>query len=84
MFFCYILYSQILNQYYIGHTGEKLEERLRKHLSNHIGFKAKVKDWAIVYYETFEEKSIAYQRELKLKSWKSKIKIKNLIENKDG
>ena len=56
MFFCYILYSKILDQYYIGHTGEDLEERLRKHLSNHKGFTAKVKDWTIVYYETFEEK----------------------------
>ena len=76
MFFCYILYSKILDQYYIGHTGEDLEERLRKHLSNHKGFTAKVKDWTIVYYETFEDKSTAYQRELKLKYWKSKIKIK--------
>ena len=84
MFFCYILYSKILNQYYIGHTREDLEERLRKHLSNHKGFTSKVNDWTIVYYETFEEKSIAYQRELKLKSWKSKIKIKNLIDAKSG
>ena len=26
------------DQYYIGHTGEKIEERIRKHLSNHCGF----------------------------------------------
>ena len=84
MFFCYILYSQTLDQYYIGHTGENIEERLRKHLSNHKGFTARTKDWIIVYYETFDDKNLAYRRELKIKSWKSKIKIKKLIEAKAG
>lgn len=84
MFFCYILYSKTLDQYYIGHTGEPLEERLRKHLTNHKGFTARTKDWIIVYYECFGEKSFAYQRELQIKSWKSKIKIKKLSESKAG
>ena len=79
MFKCYILFSPTLNQYYIGHTSETLEERLRKHLSNHKGFTAKTKDWIIVYHEIFDEKSLAYQRELKIKSWKSKLKIIKLI-----
>lgn len=30
--------------YYIGHTSEAIEERLRKHLSNHGGFTAKAKE----------------------------------------
>ena len=84
MFKCYILYSQTLDRYYIGHTGEILEERLRKHLSNHKGFTAKTKDWIIVYFENFDEKPSAYQRELQIKSWKSKIKIKKLIDAQAG
>ena len=79
MFNCYILYSSSLDQYYIGHTGEGLHERLRKHLPNHKGFTAKLKDWIIVYSELFEKKSVAYQRELQIKSWKSKIGIKKVI-----
>ena len=79
MFKCYILFSPTLDQYHIGHSSETLEERLRKHLSNHKGFTAKTKDWIIVYSEVFEGKSLAYQRELEIKSWKSKIKIKKLI-----
>ncbi len=79
MFKCYILFPPALNQYYIGHTSETLEERVRKHLSNHKGFTAKTKDWIIVYHEIFERKSLAYQRELKIKSWKSKLKIIKLI-----
>ncbi|MGV8915043.1 MAG: GIY-YIG nuclease family protein [Kaistella sp.] len=84
MFKCYILYSETLGKYYIGHTGEDLEERLRKHHSNHSGFTSKAKDWSILYFEIFDEKSLAYQRELQIKSWKSKLKIQKLIESKSG
>ena len=81
MYFCYILYSKSLDQFYIGHTGEELKERLRRHLSNHKGFTAKAKDWFVVYFESFENKSSAYRRELQIKSWKSKKKIRELIRN---
>ncbi len=81
MCYTYILHSESLDKYYIGHTCENLNERLRKHLSNHKGFTAKVKDWKIVYFETLENKSLAYKRELEIKSWKSKTKIKKLIDN---
>ena len=75
----YILYSIILDHYYIGHTSENLDERLRKHLSNHSGFTSKSKDWTLVYSEEFETKSLAYRRELEVKKWKSRIKIQKLI-----
>ena len=45
----YILYSSIRDRYYIGHSGDDLQERLRKHNSNHKGFSGKVGDWTIVY-----------------------------------
>ncbi|KRD61540.1 excinuclease ABC subunit C [Flavobacterium sp. Root935] len=79
MIFFYILYSKSLNQYYIGHTAEGLEERLRKHLSNHCGFTSKAKDWIVVYFEEFESKSLAYKRELEVKKWKSRIRIEKMI-----
>ena len=81
MCYTYILYSETLDKFYIGHTCENIDERLRKHLSNHKGFTANIKDWKIVYFETLENKSLAYKRELEIKSWKSKIKIKKLIDN---
>ena len=79
MNFFYILYSKNLNQYYIGHTSETMEERLRKHLSNHSGFTAKAKDWVVIYFEEFETKSLAYKRELEVKKWKSRVRIEKLI-----
>ena len=79
MCYTYILYSETIDKFYIGHTCENIDERLRKHLSNHKGFTANIKDWKIIYFETFENKSLAYKRELEIKSWKSKTKIKKLI-----
>ena len=80
MCFCYILYSKSIDKYYIGHSCEDLQERLRKHLSDHKGFTSKAKDWMIVYFEAFKNKSDAYKREIEIKTWKSKSKIKKLIE----
>jgi len=78
--FLYILFSEKLNGYYVGYTNN-LEERLRKHLTNHKGYTARAKDWTIIYTEKFSSKSEAYARERKIKSWKSKIKITELIKN---
>ena len=84
MVYCYILYSKIIDKFYIGHTSEELDERLRKHLSNHKGFTSKTKDWEIVYFEEFSNKSEAYRREIHIKAWKSKVRIRKLIENSKG
>ena len=60
----YILHSQSLDKLYIKHTCEHIDERLRKHLSDHKRFTAKTKDWIVVYTEEFNNKSHhAYKRE---------------------
>ena len=79
-YFLYILFSDKLDGYYIGYSNN-LKERLKKHLTNHKGYTAKAKDWRIVYTEEFSSKSEAYARERKIKAWKSKIKIKELINS---
>ena len=75
----YILYSANLDAYYIGHTVDFIEERLRKHLSNHKGYTSRSKDWVIIYSEIFQLKADAYKREREVKGWKSKQRIKDLI-----
>ncbi len=77
----YILYSEELGQYYIGHTGETMTERLRKHLSNHSGHTNKAKDWTLKYTEELPSKKEAYTRELEIKKKKSKIYIQKLISS---
>ena len=75
----YILHSAILDRYYMGHTGEALDERLRKHLSAHSGWTARAKDWRLVHHELFATKSAAYRRELEVKGWKSRPRLEALI-----
>jgi len=80
MFYTYILFSVSLNKYYIGHTGDDLVERLRKHNSDHKGFTGGIGDWEIKYFETFALKEEAYKREREIKKWKSRKLIEKLIE----
>ena len=75
----YILYSAFLDQYYIGHTTDSLEERLRRHLSNHDGHTSKAKDWKVVFTREFEEKKDANAFERKIKGWKSRKMIEQLL-----
>jgi putative endonuclease len=79
-YFIYILYSVSLDLYYIGSSANP-QERLRKHLANHRGFTSKAKDWSICYTESFSDKTEALKRERQLKSWKSRVKILQLIQN---
>ncbi|MCB0632188.1 MAG: GIY-YIG nuclease family protein [Lewinella sp.] len=79
MYYFYILYSEILDRFYIGHCAN-LQDRLDRHLSNHKGFTAKAKDWCIVYTEEFPDKSLAYARERQVKAWKSRGAIQKLID----
>ena len=77
--FTYILYSASLNKFYIGCTADSLEQRIRRHNSNHTGFTGSVNDWHLVYKEEFADKSSALKREKELKGWKSRKKIEMLI-----
>ena len=78
MYFTYILYSETIGKYYIG-SCENVQERLKRHLSNHAGYTAKAKDWIIVHQEPFSTKSDALGREKEIKAWKSAKRIQKLI-----
>jgi len=75
----YILFSAVLKKFYVGHTTDQVEERIRRHLSDHSGFTAKAKDWRLVYSELYSAKAEAYRREREVKAWKSKSRIEMLI-----
>ena len=77
-YYFYILFSKQLDKFYIGYTNN-LEERLRKHNTNHKGFTGKANDWEIVYFEEFDTKSEAYAREREVKNWKSRSRIEKFI-----
>ncbi|AWG21586.1 excinuclease ABC subunit C [Flavobacterium faecale] len=78
MFYVYILFSKLIDQYYVGYTSMELKERLRRHLSSHKGYTGRAKDWEVIYFESFDEKTSAILREQEIKKWKSRIKIEAL------
>ena len=80
--FTYILFSAIKNRYYVGFTSN-LEEHIIRHNQKSKGFTGNVNDWKVVHIEKLETKELAQQRELHIKSWKSRIKIQELISKKD-
>jgi putative endonuclease len=75
----YILYSTLLNKYYVGFTNGNVEMRLKKHLSAHSGYTAKAKDWIVVFIRSFDTSTEASAFERKIKGWKSSAMIAKLI-----
>ena len=81
-FIVYILFSSTKNKFYIGYTSE-LEERIIRHNQKSKGFTGNTNDWKNVYTENYTTKSEALLREKQIKSWKSRVKIQELITNKN-
>ncbi|GGE21569.1 GIY-YIG nuclease family protein [Psychroflexus salis] len=77
--YTYILYSKLLDKYHVGYTNILIEERLKKHNTNHKGFTSKANDWVVVYVEVFDSKNEAYAREREIKAKKSRKYIEKLI-----
>ena len=79
MAYTYVIYSAILDRYYVGHTQDSIEERLRKHISNHDGYTSKAKDWELVFSKAFDSKKEAHAFERQIKRWKSRKAVEELV-----
>ena len=77
-YYTYILYSVQRYRYYIGSTGDNLEERLRRHNTNHKGFTGSANDWTYFHVEEFSSKEEAVKREKEIKLMKSRKYIESL------
>ena len=80
LFTVYILYSDVLGQYYIGHTAD-IEDRLCRHINSGSKATKKANDWRIVYTEGFQSKSEAVKREFEIKRKKSRKYVEWLINS---
>jgi len=78
MFTVYILYSKTSDKYYIGHTAS-MEDRLERHNQGRSISTKSGKPWMLVHTESFPSKSEAYQREMIIKSKKSRKYIESLF-----
>ena len=75
----YILQSQKDGRYYIGSTSD-IEERLSYHNSGRSGYTSKYLPWVLKYYEDYETRAEAVQRERYLKFQKN---TKRFLESRN-
>ncbi len=78
MWTVYVLKSTVDEGYYIGCTGN-LEQRLAEHNAGYTVSLKRRRPLTVVYTETYEDKSVAYLREKKLKSFKGSRAFKALL-----
>jgi putative endonuclease len=79
--YCYILYSEKANKYYIGKTSDEPESRLQKHVQNYYGKKKYThftNDWKIFWVQKCETLFMAGKIESHIKKMKSRMYIENL------
>ncbi len=79
-FYTYILYSEKLDRYYVGSTGD-LEERLTYHNSGYAKYTKKGVPWKLAYKEEYSTRSEAVSREMAIKKKKSRKYIEWLISS---
>jgi putative endonuclease len=80
MFYVYILYSSSADKYYVGQT-ENLEDRLFRHKNSGSVYTKFVKDWKLVYSESFSTRSEALKRETEIKNKKNRKYIEYIINS---
>ena len=79
MFFVYILYSEKIDSFYVGSTGN-LQDRLHRHNTKQSTYTKRGVPWKLVYQKEYASKAEAYRAECHIKSQKSRNYIENLIE----
>ena len=62
----YILYSKMLEKYYVGHTSD-LNRRLKEHNGSHTHFTNSGKPWILIRYFSCSDKSEAIKLEKRIK-----------------
>lgn len=71
----YILASHNRNVFYVGVTTQ-LKQRVWQHKSKIVeGFSKRYNTTCLVYYELFDDMSLAFCREKRLKRWKREWKL---------
>jgi putative endonuclease len=76
----YVLFSEKHNKIYIGYTSN-LIQRFISHQQLGKDWTAKYRPWSVIYCEYFTDKSEARKREIQLKQYRSRLKIRTKINH---
>ena len=75
----YIIHSHPLDRYYVGQTNNIIK-RLERHNLGYVKSTKSYIPWTLVYSEHYNSRSQAMKRESVIKAWKSKNKIRELVD----
>ncbi|MBO0341976.1 GIY-YIG nuclease family protein [Flagellimonas profundi] len=82
-YFVYILYSQSIDKFYVGHC-QNLEDRINRHNGGRSKYTKIAMDWEVKYTESFSTRGRAMEREREIKRKKSRKYIEFLISEDKG
>ncbi|MCB0371726.1 MAG: GIY-YIG nuclease family protein [Muricauda sp.] len=82
-FFVYIIYSESVDRYYVGHC-QNLEDRMGRHNGGRSKYTKMATDWEEKYTESFSTRGEAMIREREIKKKKSRKYIEFLIAKVKG
>lgn len=77
-YFLYILQSEHSGVFYTG-SSDNPQRRVHFHNTIETGFTSRYRPWKIVFTKEYPTKHLAQQAERKVKSWKSRKMIEQLI-----
>ena len=75
----YILYSQTIDTYYVGSTGN-LEDRMIRHNAGRSIYTKTGIPWTLVYAKEYATKAEACREEYRIKAEKSRKYIEQLVQ----
>ena len=83
IYYTYILQSEVDGSFYIGQSND-VENRLIKHNEGKSKYTSKKIPWKIAYFEEYETRKEAIQRERFLKKQKNRSFYQRLIDTWSG
>jgi len=81
MFYVYILQSKVDNSFYVGQTKD-LDKRLVLHNEESSKYTSRKRPWKVVYFEEYNTRTEAIQRERIFKKQRNSTFYKSLIDDK--
>jgi putative endonuclease len=81
MFWVYIIKSNSVNRYYIGHTAN-LKNRIEHHRSGREKYTKIASDWCLVFSKEYKTRTQAQKTENFIKRQKSRIFTEKVISGK--
>jgi putative endonuclease len=79
----YIIYSQQLDRFYVGESGDPVE-RLEHHIAGDQRYTRRATDWVLVFHKQVSDRSEALRIERQIKQSKSRKSIVRWIHQTDN